>query len=96
MQKLFKYLSSGVSFLLLYFGATFIIPMILIIIDYTNVNLKPTLFGQELLIIQVNENTFLSEGTGFGALLSFALGLLVYYLSLLIFKKRKVTPSETY
>ncbi|MBK0006035.1 hypothetical protein [Priestia aryabhattai] len=88
MQILLKYFSNGIRFLLFYFCILFLLSIIFVIFDYTQVTSKPIVFGQELFNIQVEGNHFVSEGTVFGALSAFTAGLVIYFLFLSVFKRK--------
>ncbi|PFR87905.1 hypothetical protein [Priestia megaterium] len=88
MQIFLNYFSNGIRFLLLYFCTLFLLPIIFVILDYTQVTSNPIVFGQDLFNIQVDGNHFVSEGTAFGALLAFTVGLVIYFLFLSVFKRK--------
>ncbi|MED4046713.1 hypothetical protein P4640_27335, partial [Priestia aryabhattai] len=88
MQIFLNYFSNGIHFLLFYLCTLLLLPIIFVIFDYTQVTSKPIVFGQELFNIQVEGNHFVSEGTGFGALLAFTVGLVIYFLFLSVFRSK--------
>ncbi len=88
MRAFFKYVSSGISFLLLYLFVVFLTPIILILFDYSYFSSNPTFLNYELYMIEIVDNNFISNATGFGSLISFLFGILIYFLFNISFKNR--------
>lgn len=80
MITTFKVISSGISFGLLYMFLVFMSPILLMFLNYSHINSKPTIFGFPLYIIKLNGHQFSSEATLLGVMLSILLGLLFYLI----------------
>ncbi|WP_057914050.1 hypothetical protein [Peribacillus muralis] len=90
MIKILKSMSNGIVFAFLYLLVVFISPIFLMLMGYTNILSNPALFGEYLYLIEIKDQTFSSEATIFGCILSFVVGLTIhFFLNLLIasFKK---------
>ncbi|KWW20999.1 hypothetical protein AS888_15360 [Peribacillus simplex] len=90
MINILKSISSGIVFAFLYLFIVFVSPIILMLMGYTNIFSSPALVGEYLYIIEIKNQTFSSEATIFGCILSFVVGLIIhFFLNLLIasFKK---------
>ncbi|WP_243293142.1 hypothetical protein [Bacillus sp. FJAT-47783] len=93
MKILFKYVSSGLSMFLFYAISIFVVPIIMIFLDKRDFQSCPSLFGFKLYDIQMTNGNFVSEATAFGALLSFSIGIALYFLISLFINKGKVTNT---
>lgn len=93
MKVLFKYISSGISMFLFYAISIFVIPIIMIFLDQRDFKSSPSLFGLKLYDIQMTDGNFVSEATLFGTLLSFAIGIILYFFISLIVHKGKIVDS---
>jgi hypothetical protein len=80
MSKFFRALMGGVSFVILYIIAVMGAPIVLFILGYSEVDSKPTILNLPIYIVEINGETFFSEATGLGLLLSLLVGISVYYI----------------
>lgn len=93
MRIFFNYVSSGISFLLLYVFVVFLTPILLMLLGYSEFNSNPTILGYPLYVIHIEGNNYEAEATGTGSLLSFVLGLLIYLVFHLTMKRAKTSKA---
>mgnify|MGYP000938535498 CR=1 FL=1 len=79
MIKFIKALFGGISLTLAYCAVMVSSPIILKLLGYSNINSSPDLFGYPLYIIRMHGNTFHSEATPLGLILSLVIGIVIYY-----------------
>lgn len=63
-------------------------PIILFLLGYSQVDSRPTILNFPLYVVEVRDETFFSEATSTGLLLSFILGISLYYLFPLLIPKK--------
>jgi len=88
VAKFFKAFFGGVSFLIIYIIAVMCAPIILFLLGYSQVDSRPTILNFPLYVVEVRDETFFSEATSTGLLLSFILGISLYYLFPLLIPKK--------
>ncbi|OQR53435.1 hypothetical protein [Bacillus sp. CDB3] len=94
MIRFFKALFGGISVSLAYIIVTMCSPLILMLMGYTNINSSPKLFGTPLYTIRTSPETFFSEGTPLGLILSLIIGILLYYLVTKLAKLARKSPPS--
>lgn len=80
MIKLFKALFGGISLVIIYMIVVMAAPIILLLLGYSEINLKPAILGFPLYIIEIDGDTFYSKATNLGLFLALLLGIGLYYL----------------
>lgn len=94
MAKFFKACFGGISFLIIYIITVMAAPIFLFILGYSEVTSRPTIFNLPLYVVEVRGETFFSEATKTGLLLSLVLGIIFYYLLPLLFPKKWLKTSD--
>ncbi|WP_163527143.1 hypothetical protein [Halobacillus ihumii] len=93
MVKFFKAFSSGISFALLYLFIVFVSPIVLLLLGYSDITSKPSLFGASLYSIEIEGQRFVSEATIFGFALALIGGLIIYFVSQLLVSSLRKTAA---
>lgn len=69
---------NGLSFMFLYIIIVLIIPIVLLLLGVREFNQAPELLGMKLYVIQIKGETFSSEATILGLIISFTIACLIY------------------
>ncbi|GAA0432630.1 hypothetical protein PD280_07685 [Virgibacillus salarius] len=88
-MKYLKSVFNGLCFMFLFILVILCAPIVMLLLGYTEFKQEPSLFGYHLYVIEIQGTNFSSTANILGLLLSFLIGVIIYFLFLALFKQKK-------